>query len=88
MSTEVKPNNEERAAIERIDAELYRFRSMREATAEPLSEADLGEICKIYHAIKGPLEILVAFLKKLPGGATAAGVIEFLMKIADALCPA
>ena len=86
MSTEVKPNSEEKAAIDRIDAELYKLRSMPETKS--LTEADLGEICKIYQTIRGPLEILVAFLKKLPGGATAAGVIEFLMKIADAVCPA
>lgn len=87
MSTELKPNSEERAALDRIDAELKQFRGSSTEGAKALTASDLGEVCKIYHRIKGPLQIVIEFLKKLPGGATAATALEFLMKIADAACP-
>lgn len=86
MSTDVKPDSEEKAALDRIDTELKELQ--RYTGAKALTPSDLGEACKIYHKIKGPLEILVAFLKKLGGvAATAAAVIEFLMKLAEAACP-
>jgi hypothetical protein len=87
MSTEVKPNNEESAALDHIDAELKKFQRSRTEAAAPLAKSDLGEICKVYNGLKGSLEILVKFLKKIPGvGAKAAAVIEFLMGIADTVC--
>jgi hypothetical protein len=86
MSTDVKPNSEEKAALDRIDTELKKLQ--RYTGAKALTPQDLGEVCKIYHIIKGPLEIFVAYLKKLGGAAaTAAAVIETLMKLADAACP-
>jgi hypothetical protein len=89
MSTEVKPNGEEMAALERIDAELKNFkRPVAEGAAAPLAAADMGELCKKYQALRKPLEILIVFLKKIPGfGAKAAAALEFLMGIADAVCP-
>jgi len=77
---ELKLTDQETAALDRIDAELG---------ARAISEGSVEDLCKIYKSLKGPLEILVAFLKKIPGfGKKAAAAIEFLMKIADGLCPA
>ena len=84
MSTELlKLNEEENAALNRIDAELKGLSpSSREAAA---AEVDL---CEKYKAIKGPLQILVKILRKIPGfGGKAADALEFLMSIADSLCP-
>lgn len=89
MSTELKPNREETAALEQIDTELRGFkRPTAEGAAAPLAASDLGELCKKYQALKKPLEILIAFLKKIPGfGGKVAAALEFLMGIADAVCP-
>ncbi len=91
MSSEVKPNAEVRAALDRIDAELKQFQSSTAAGAKGLTASDLGEVCKIYHTIKGPLEIVIQFLKQspspFPGAGTLALALEFFIKIADAACP-
>lgn len=88
MSTEVKPNAEEMTAFDRIDTELKQFQRATSEGAKSLTASDLGDVCKVYQKLKGPLEILVKFLKKIPGfGTKAAAAIEFLMGIADAVCP-
>lgn len=77
---ELKLTNEESAALDRIDAELNQTKA--------LAEGGVEDLCKIYKGLKGPLEILVKLLEKIPGfGAKAAAALEFLMKIANAVCP-
>ena len=85
MSTEFKPNSEEAAALDRIDTELKGFGEGVGLEAA----ADIGDLCKKYASLKGPLKVLIAFLKKIPGfGSKAAAALEFLMGIADTVCPA
>ncbi|HZI85248.1 MAG TPA: hypothetical protein VFD48_00330 [Pyrinomonadaceae bacterium] len=84
MSTElVKLNAEEAAALDRIDAEL----KAAPATGPGVAAAST-DLCKKYHTLKGPLQILVKLLRKIPGfGGKAADALEFLMSIADSFCP-
>ena len=87
MSTQLQPDKEEAAALDRIEAELKGFRAKASETAA--AAAGVGDLCETYGSIKGPLKLLVKFLRKLPGfGGKAADAIEFLMKIADTVCPA
>jgi hypothetical protein len=87
MSTEFKPNTEEAAALDRIDSELRGFRRPTGEGVAPEAAGDIGELCKKYEALKKPLEVLIAFLKKIPGfGPKVAAALEFLMGIADVVC--
>lgn len=49
---------------------------------------NLGDMCKIYQRIKGPLERILPLLELLPWGATVAKAIRLLIKVADTVCPA
>jgi len=83
MSQELKLTEEEVAALDRIEAELKGT-----AGAKAFAAASVGDLCKKYHALKSSLEILVKILKKIPGfGAKAAAALEFLMGLADIVCP-
>jgi len=79
MSTQLpKLNDEEASAIDRIDAELKGLPST----------SDVGDLCKKYHDLRASLLILVKILKKIPVfGEKAAAALEFLMSVADVLCP-
>ena len=84
MAEEMKLSSEETAALDRIDAELTGSSTRAVTAAE-----GVGDLCDRYHKIKGPLLILIKIVKKIPvyGGKIAAA-LEFLMGIADAVCPA
>jgi hypothetical protein len=87
MSQELKPNTEEAAALDRIDAEL-KGTGTNAVTAAGAAALDLGDLCKKYQSLKGSIEILLKFIKKIPGvGGKIAAVIEFLMGLADIACP-
>jgi len=80
MSEAISLSKEETAALESIDAALSRT-----SGTEGL---DLGDLCKKYQAIRGPLELLIKIVKKIPGiGARVAAALEFLMGLADIACP-
>jgi len=88
MANEVKLNREETAAFDRIEEELSRpqGRAMT-ATAE---EFDAGNACDIYRKIRDEILLIIKFLKKLPfsWAKRVVEILEFLMSIADKLCPA
>jgi hypothetical protein len=89
MSTELRPDKEEAAALDRIEAELRGFRARGVSESETAAAANVNDLCGTYESIKGSLKLLVKFLRKLGGfGDKAADAIEFLMKIADTVCPA
>jgi len=83
MAEELKLTNEEAAALDQIESVLQK----RETTAS--AEAlDTGDLCDKYHSIRAALLILIKVLKKIPGvGAKAAAALEFLMGLADQVCP-
>ena len=84
MEQEIELSQEEEAALEQID-NLTALRATKGAAA--LESVDL---CEKYKAIKGPLKILIGILGKFGGaiGKKAADAIEFLMSLADTVCPA
>jgi hypothetical protein len=83
---ELQLTNEETSALSSIDAELEGF-SGRVATLAS-TEGGVGELCDKYHKIRAFLLILIRIVKKIPVyGGTIAKVLEFLMGIADAVCP-
>lgn len=84
---ELKLNNAETAALERIDAELTGF-STRSRTMAVAGGGE-GDLCEKYRAIRAALLILIKIVKKIPGiGSKIAAALEFLMSLADAFCPA
>ena len=84
---ELSLNREETVALDRIEAELQGFRVGAMAATEAAA-IDLGDLCKKYRAIRGPLEILVKILRKIPNiGDRVADALEFLMGLADLACP-
>jgi len=84
---ELRLTNEETAAFDRIEAELKGFSALKKTAA--LDKSGLGDLCKKYHAIRAALLILIKFVKKIPVyGAKIAAVLEFLIGLADAVCPA
>jgi hypothetical protein len=88
MSTQLQPDKEEAAALDRIEAELKGLAARPASGTTAAAAENVGDLCKTYQAIKGPLEILVKFLRKFPGyGKKAADAIEFLMRIVDTVCP-
>lgn len=87
---EIKLNQKESAALDQIDSAL------RGKDIKPLASADAAlaaglnteDLCKKYHEIRSYLVILVGILKKIPGfGDKAAKALEFLMSLADTVCP-
>jgi hypothetical protein len=88
MANEVKPNSAEAAALDRIGSALSGQGGMAmTATAE---EFDVGNVCEIYRKIRDEIELVIKFLRKLPfsWAKRVADLLEFLMGIADKLCPA
>ena len=83
MAEEIKLTNEEAAALDQIDSVVQKGKTTRSVEAP-----DAADLCKQYHSIRGPLLILVKILKKIPGfGTKAAAALEFLMGLADTVCP-
>jgi len=86
MAQELTLTNEESAALDRIGAELTGFSP--QAASAMATESGFGDLCKKYHSIRAALLIMIQIVKKIPvyGGKIAAA-LEFLMGIADAVCP-
>lgn len=83
MAEEIKLTNEEAAALDQIDSILQKGKPAASADA-----LNTSELCDKYHSLRGALLILVKVLKKIPGfGAKAAAALEFLMSLADTVCP-
>jgi hypothetical protein len=81
MAEEIKLTNEEAAALEQIDSVVQNRKRSTEAP-------DATDLCDQYRSMRGALLILVKVLKKIPVvGPKAAAAIEFLMGLADAVCP-
>jgi hypothetical protein len=79
MTETINLSAKEKSALDTIDAEVGALGG----------GLDAGELCKRYQAIRSALLILIAILKKIPKfGTQAAAALEFLMSLADALCPA
>jgi hypothetical protein len=80
MPNEVKLTAGQEAALSRIKA----------AVKGPQTRAvDSSDLCKKYQSIRKDLLTLIKILKLIPKfGAKAAAAIEFLMSLADKLCPA
>jgi len=50
---------------------------------------DPKELCKLYQKVKGPLNVVLPWIEKIPVyGKAAVSAIRLLMQIADNLCPA
>ena len=82
---EMKLTNEETAALDRIEAELTGPR----AKAMAAEGGGKDDLCDKYRSIRAALLILIKILKKIPVvGPKAAAALEFLMSLADAVCPA
>lgn len=87
MAEELKLTNEETAALDRIETEL-KGSGARLTAATTKAALESGDLCEKYRAIREPLKILVKLLRKIPKiGPKAADAIEFLMGLADAVCP-
>jgi len=88
MATELNLTKKETAALDRIEAELKSSTTRGMAKTEASVEG-IGDLCEKYKAIKAALRILVKILRKLGTiGNKAADAIEFLMGLADTVCPA
>jgi len=86
MAQELKLTKAETAALDRIEAGLMgpRAKAAIRARAE-----DAGDLCKQYRSIRAALLILIKIIRKIPKvGPKAAAALEFLMQLADAVCPA
>lgn len=83
MAQEMELTKEQATALDRIEARLT---GPQAKTAVAL---DAGDLCKKYQSIRKDLLILITILKLIPKvGAKAAAALEFLMSLADKLCPA
>ena len=83
MAEEIKLTNEEAAALDQIDRVLQKRKP-----ADTTEALDATDLCETYHSIRPGLLILVKILKKIPVvGPKAAAALEFLMGLADTLCP-
>jgi len=83
MAQDIKLTTEQTAALDRIDTA---FAGSQTKTVAALAPSDL---CKKYQSIRKDLLILITILKLVPKiGAKAAAALEFLMSLADKLCPA
>jgi len=88
MAEELKLTDEETAALDRIETEL-KGPGARATEVTAKAAFDSGDLCEKYRAIRDALKILVKLLRKIPKiGPKAADAIEFLMGLADAVCPA
>jgi len=86
MSQEFKATAEEANAIDGIAAVLSERDTVRLGVTEAPEATDL---CQTYQTIKGFLPPLLKFIRKIPiFGEKIATAIEFLMKLADTVCPA
>ena len=87
MANEVKLTQEEEAALDRIDAALAGPQGMALTTA---AEFDVDNVCETYRKIRDEILLIIKFLKKVPfsWAKKVADILEFLMGIADNLCPA
>ena len=82
---ELKLNSEETKALDRIEAELKGFSPRAKTIA---GAEDVGDLCAKYQSIRAYLLILIKIVKKIPVyGAKIAAALEFLMSLADAVCP-
>jgi len=82
MAQEMKFTKEQAAALDRIEAKLTG------PQAKTVAAFDAGDLCKKYQSIRKDLLILITILKLIPKvGAKAAAALEFLMSLADKLCP-
>jgi hypothetical protein len=53
-----------------------------------LSKSDATDICAEYKKIKKWIQFVLPMIRKIPViGAEIATILEFLMKIADTICP-
>lgn len=82
MAQEVKLTKEQEAALDHIEATVA-GPQMKAAAA-----LDSSDLCQKYQSIRKDLLMLIKVLKLIPKfGAKAAAAIEFLMSLADKLCP-
>lgn len=87
MAQEIELTGKESAALDHIAGALSGLAAPA-GIAALAGPADEGNVCDKYRSIKGSLQILVKILKKIPGfGPKAAAALEFLMGLADSLCP-
>lgn len=85
---ELKLNTEETAALDRIEAELTGFSPRAKTVAMAAGGGGPDDLCDKYRSLRPALVILIKILKKIPGvGSKAAAAMEFLMGIADGVCP-
>jgi hypothetical protein len=84
MAEQMQLTTEETTALDRIDAELKGFAARPKAAAEGVEN-----LCEQYHKIRAYLLILIKIVRKIPVyGEKIATALEFLMGLADAVCPA
>ena len=86
MEQEIELSQEEEAALEQID----NLTALRVTTGtRAVAALQSGDLCEKYRTIRGALKILVGILRRLGSiGKKAAEAIEFLMSLADTVCPA
>ena len=82
MAQEMKLTNEQAAALDRIESALTGPQTKTVAALDSI------DVCKTYQSIRKDLLMLIKILKLIPKiGAKAAAALEFLMSLADKLCP-
>ena len=88
MANEVKLTREEEAALDRIDVALAD--SQGKSVTTEAAEFDVDNVCETYRKIRDEILLIIKFLKKVPfsWAKKVAEILEFLMGIADKLCPA
>jgi ERCC4-type nuclease len=84
MAQELTLSNEENAAMDHLEKVLQ----SPQGTTPSAEALDVNDLCDKYHSIRAALTVLVKILKKIPGiGAKAAAALEFLMSLANTVCP-
>lgn len=83
MTQEITLTKAQATALDRIEARLSG------SQAKTIAAFDAGDLCKKYQSIRKDLLVLITILKLIPKiGAKAAAALEFLMSLADKVCPA
>lgn len=81
MSQQMNLSQDEQQALDHLDRELR-------AGGESDVAADAGQLCDKYRSLRPSLLLIVKIAGKIPGvGQKIAQAIQFLMSVADAVCP-
>lgn len=76
-------NQEFLRSIEAIDA------AVPDSAGKELALPDLGELCKVFNKIKGPLEVIIPIIELIPVyGSAVAKALRLLLSFGSKVCTA